>query len=243
MAELPILHSKRAAYDWVERLGTLREAYERTLEAEPERAARDARWLDVSLVYHSLRLRGLDLLREEVEDGAAEARGALAAAARVREAAAAGATLTADLLVELNGLVDPERGGRLRNTQPVAAYRGHEAPGPEALAPLLENAADWFTAPSFTGDFHPVEQAALALVRICDLQPFPSNNELTARVAASVFTLRAGWPPIVVHHELEAEYRDAVLHAMHMDTQPIVELLAKCVELSYADLGIVVSGQ
>ena len=111
------------------------------------------------------------------------------------------------------------------------------------ISSLVENAADWFTAPSFTGDFHPVEQAALALVRICDLQPFPSNNELTARISASIFTLRAGWPPVVVHHELEAEYRDAVLHAMHMDTQPIVELLAKCVELSFADLGIVVSGQ
>ena len=238
MAELPILHSKRAVYDWVERLAALRAAYERATAEDPERAARDARWLDTSLVYHSLRLRGLDLLREEVEDGAPEAAGALAAVARVREAAARGATLTPDLLVELNGLVDPERGGRLREGPPVAAYRGHESPGAEALPVLLENAADWFTAPSFADDFHPVEQAALALVRVCDLQPFPSNNELTARVAASLFTLRAGWPPVVVHHELEQEYRAAVLHAVHMDTQPIVDLLAKCVELSFADLGV-----
>jgi hypothetical protein len=238
MAELPILHSKRATYDWVDRLGALRAAYEAAAAGDPERVAHDAAWLDASLAYHSLRLKGVEISREEVDDGAPEAAGTLAAVARVRAAATAGAELTADLLVDLNGLVDPERGGRLREGPPVPAYRDHTAPGPEALGPLLENAAEWFTAPSFADDFHPVEQAALALVRICDLQPFPASNELTARVAVSLFTVRAGFPPVVVHHELEREYRGALLHAIHMDTQPVVDLLARCVELSYADLGV-----
>jgi hypothetical protein len=238
MAELPILHSNRSSNDWAERLARLRTAYDRDVEANPARRARDERWLDVSVVFHALRLKGLDLARDDVQAGAPVAAGPLAAAARVRSAAAAGHELTPGLLVELNGLIDPERGGRLRRTPPVAAYRGHQAPGPEALEPLLENAAEWFVAPSFTGDFHPVEQAALALARVCDLQPFPASNELTARMAMSLFTLRAGFPPVVVHHELEAEYRDALLHAVHMDTQPIVDLLARCVELAYADLGV-----
>ena len=232
MAELPILHSKRAAYDWVARLDALRATYTAAIEADPEKAARDAEWLDVAVVYHSLRMKG-----EEVTRDRAASSPALAAVRRVREAAAGGATLTPDLLVELNGLVDPDRGGKLREGPPVAAYQGHTAPGPEALGVLLENAADWFTAESFTADFHPVEQAALALIRICDLQPFPSNNELTARLAVSLFTLRAGWPPVVIHHELEEEYRKAILHAMHMDTQPVVDLLARCVELTYVDIG------
>ncbi len=237
MAELPILHSKRAAYDWVERIASLRAAYEAAIAGDPARAERDARWLDVSLAYHALKLKGVEITREEVEAGAPDAARVLAAVARVREAAAAKAELRPALLVELNGLVDPERGGRLREGPPVAAYQGHKAPGPEALGVLLENAAEWFTVESFTADFHPVEQAALALIRICDLQPFPTNNELTARVAASLFTLRAGFPPVIVHHELEEEYRRAILHAMHMDTQLIVDLLARSVELTYADLG------
>lgn len=237
MAELPILHSKRAAYDWVDRLAALRAAYEAAVAHEPDRAARDVRWLDVSLAYHALKLKGVEITREDVEAGAPEAARVLAAVARVREAAAARAEMTPELLVELNGFVDPERGGRLREGPPVAAYKGHSAPGPEALGVLIENAAGWFTAESFTADFHPVEQAALALIRVCDLQPFPTNNELTARVAASLFTLRAGLPPVVVHHELEDEYRRAILHAMHMDTQPVVDLLARSVELTYADLG------
>jgi hypothetical protein len=239
MAELPILHSKRAEYEWVDRLAARRAAYETAVAADPERAARDSAWLDVSLVYNALRLKGLEVTRNAVEAGAADAAGPLGAVARVRAAAAAREELTPALLVEINGLVDPARGGRLREGPPVAAYRGHSAPGPEALETLVENAAEWFTAPSFSGDFHPVEQAALALVRVCDLQPFPSNNELTARIAVSLFTLRAGFPPVVVHHELEEEYRTALLHAMHMDTQLVVDLLAKCVELTYGDLGVV----
>jgi hypothetical protein len=239
MAELPILHSKRAAYDWVDRLQSLRAAYEAALAEDPGRAARDEAGLDASLVFHALRLKGLDVSRGEVEAVATpQIRGVFDAVARVRRAAREGAALTPDLLIEVNGLVDPEHGGRLREGPPVAVYKGHKAPGPEGLDVLLDNAADWFLAESFAADFHPVEQAALALIRVCDLQPFPSNNELTARVASSLFTLRAGWPPVVVHQELEDEYRRAILHAMHMDTQPVVDLLAKCVELAYGDLGV-----
>ena len=245
MAELPIMHAHRAVYDWVDRLKSLRAAYEAACEAEPARADRDAEWLDASLVYHSLRLKGLDVTQEDVHEarrasrtGPGDIGNALAAWSRVRDLAITGAALTPDAIAEINGLLDPDAAGRFRTGAPVAAYAGHSAPGPDVLPALLDNAMDWFTAESFNTDFHPVEQAALALIRICDLQPFPSNNELTARLAASVFTLRAGWLPIIVHHELEAEYRKAILHAVHMDTQPVVDLLVKCAELTYADLGI-----
>lgn len=227
MAELPILHSKRAAYDWVERLRTLREAYDRSLVADPERGPADRRWLDAQLVHHALLIKGV----EPTDEAAAPV---AAAVARVREAVAEGLELTPSLLLEINGLVDPVRGGTLRDGPPVPAYQGHESPPPETLEALLGNAADWFTAPSFLGDFHPVEQTALAMVRICDLQPFPSSNELTARIAAQLFLLREGWPPAIVRSELEADYRRAILHAMHMDTQPIVDLLAQSVELTLA---------
>ncbi len=236
MADLPILHSHHPTNEWIERLTALRDAY--AAGADDEKRARDERWLDESVVYHSLRLKGVEISRHDVETGADSAAGPLSAVRRVRSAAESNEALTPSLLIELNGLVDPVTGGRLRDGAPVAAYRGHSAPPAEMLGPLLENAAEWFTAPSFDGDFHPVEQAALALARISDLQPFPTNNELTARIAASLFTVRAGFPPVIVHHELEAEYRSALVHAVHMDTQPIVELLAKCVELAYSDVGV-----
>lgn len=248
MAELPIMHAHRAVYDWVARLATLRSSYESACAVDPARVDRDAEWLDASLVFHALKLKGVDVHIDEVRaarhaapDGigpAGDVENALAALARVREFAFSKAALTAAAITEINGLLDPVAGGRLRTGAPVAAYLGHSSPGPDVLPVLLDNATDWFTADSFNGDFHPVEQAALALIRICDLQPFPANNELTARLSASVFTLREGWPPVVVHHELEADYRKAILHAMHMDTQPVVDLLAKCAELTYADLGI-----
>jgi Fic family protein len=240
MTQLPVIHSDRPAYDWVNRLRAMRDAY----EAAPARADHDAVRLDAWLVYHSLRLRGSEVTLEEVEGaragdtaGAAPAVvSALAAVARVRAAAAAGEDLTPGLLVELNGLVDPKAGGKLRDGPPVIVYQGHEPPGPEAVPALLGNAAEWFVADSFVGEFHPVEQAALALVRICDIQPFPSNNEMTARLAVSLFPLRAGWPPIIVRDDYELEYRKAVLHAIHMDTSHLVELLARCVAKAYDEL-------
>lgn len=246
MAELPILHSKRAVYDWVERLRVYQEAYEREISVDPERAERDAEGLDAQLVYNSLRLKGVEIdldavlaARRGADATDAATSGALQAIARVRTALHTGEAMTPELLLEINGLLDTERGGRLRSTPPVAAYQGHSAPGPEALDRLLVNAAEWFTVQSFVDDFHPVEQSALALIRICDLQPFPTNNELTARIAASFFTLRAGLPPVIVHYDLEQDYRKAILHAMHMDTQLIVDLLARCVEMAFADLGVV----
>jgi len=242
MTQLPVIHSDRPAYDWVNRLRAMRTSYEAAIAESPERAARDDARFDTWLVYHSLRLRGAEITVEEVEgaragDGAhAAVVHALAAVARVREAAAENATLTPELLLEINGLVDPETGGRLRAGAPIAVYQGHEPPGPEALPNLLANAAEWFSAASFVGEFHPVEQAALALVRICDIQPFPTNNELTARLAVSLFPLRAGWPPIIVRDEYELEYRKAILHAIHLDTRLVVELLAKCVARAYDDV-------
>ena len=65
-----------------------------------------------------------------------------------------------------------------------------------------------------------------------DVRGLPAPEPFTAIMEL----VRARRAPIVVHHELEAEYRTAILHAMHMDTQPIVDLLAKCVELTYVDL-------
>ena len=162
MAELPIIHSKAPEYGWVDRLQAMRSAYEAATAADPERVVRDQARLDAWLVFHSLRLKGIEVKLEEVEaaragsqaEAAPAVAGAIAAVARVRAAAEAGENLTPDLLLELNGLLEPATGGRLRTGPPLAVYRGHESPGPAALDRLLENAAGWFTAQSFTGEFH-----------------------------------------------------------------------------------------
>jgi Fic family protein len=238
MAELPILHSHRPEYGWVERLDRLREAYQAMVVSDPVRATSDTVSIDRALVYHSLRLRGAEVTQEGVSADSTnpEVAGALAAVSRVRRAAENDEELTLDLLLEINRLVDPGKGGRWRVGPPVAAYQGHTPPPADGLPALIENATEWFLATSFREELRPVERASLALVRICDLQPFPSSNELTARVASSLFLLRDGFVPLVVREEFEGEYRKALLHAMHMDTMPVVELIAKCVARTYDDL-------
>ncbi len=237
MTQLPIVHSQRPSYEWKERLAALRQQYEQALAVEPARWGRDTAWLAASAAVHNLRLRGLEISLQDVQSAQPPAQAALVlrGVERVQHAARAREPFNTRLLCEVHSLIEPQ-GGLLRDGAPVAAYRGHTPPPAEALPALLDNAAAWFEAPSFSNDFHPVEQAALVMLRICDLQPFPSANELSARLVASLFTLRDGWPLLVVHSALEQEYRSALVHALHMDTAPLVELLAQAVELTYRDL-------
>lgn len=115
---------------------------------------------------------------------------------------------------------------RQTEAQPLA--RGHN-PAPAIILPrLLENAFDWFTAPSFA-EIHVVEQAALVHLRLLDLQPFATDHEQTALLAASFYTERAGWPPLIIYTDeaSAARYTAAMDAAFRMLTQPLVEFFAE----------------
>jgi hypothetical protein len=103
------------------------------------------------------------------------------------------------------------------------------SPAPAALLPrLVDNAMDWFTAPSFA-EIHVVEQAALVFLRLLDLQPFPAEQEQTALLAASFYTERAGLPPLIIFSDeaTAARYATAIEAALRMLTQPLVEFFAE----------------
>jgi len=116
----------------------------------------------------------------------------------------------------------------LRNTDAVPFVEGHD-PVPAVILPrILDNALDWFRTDSFN-ELHPVEQAALVLLRLFDLQPFPSHNLETAIIAASFYTMRANLPPLVIHDdsEMKARFDAALRAAFRMLTQPLVEAIAE----------------
>lgn len=106
--------------------------------------------------------------------------------------------------------------------------RAHQ-PAPAIILPrLLEQACSWFTAPSFA-EIHPVEQAALVYLRLLDLQPFATHHEPTALLAASFYTERAGWPPLIIFADEAtiARHTAALDAAFRMLTQPLVEFFAE----------------
>ena len=125
------------------------------------------------------------------------------------------ALLTAELLIEL--------GGDLRTTDDDRSTAQVRA---GYLAQAVANACDWFAADSFA-ELNPVEQAAIVWLRLASLEPFAQANQATALVAASLFTLRAGLPPVIIQPQTQAALQQAIAEAEHMNMQPLVELIAE----------------
>lgn len=116
----------------------------------------------------------------------------------------------------------------LRRTEPLPLNAVHD-PTPAVLLPrLLDNAFDWFATEGFA-EMHAVEQAAVVFLRLLDLYPFPQFSEITALLAASFYTERAGLPPVFVFNDDVTLQRYAVVTetAFRMLTQPLVEFFAE----------------
>jgi hypothetical protein len=116
----------------------------------------------------------------------------------------------------------------LRKTEPLPVNAVHD-PTPALLLPrLLDNAFDWFSTEGFA-ELHAVEQAAVVFLRLLDLHPFPQFSEVSALLAASFYTERAGLPPLVIFNDEVTLQRYAAVTetAFRMLTQPLVEFFAE----------------
>ena len=170
------------------------------------------RLIETDFVHSALRLEGSELSDEHLT-GTIEAYRAVRALAELNGAQA---ELSLDLLSRLG-----EAGGGVRKgpavTSPVAA---------EHLPLILEGACRWFNAESFA-ELNPAEQAAIVLLRLIELRPFEQANERLALVAASLFTMRSGLPPIIIRPEQRDRYLDAVDEGLRANTKLLVELIAE----------------
>jgi hypothetical protein len=142
------------------------------------------------------------------------------------------AALTSELLIRLH---DPSAGAEgFRKS--AGDSKGTFKPAPaEHLASTIESAFRWFTAESFA-ELNPIEQASIVYLRLIEIQPFEQANERTALVAASLFTLRAELPLIIITPKLHRAYRAALDEGARMNTKPMVELIAEAVEQSLGEM-------
>ncbi len=126
----------------------------------------------------------------------------------------------------LAGVGSDESPFRSEEAQKLNEY--HDPAPPSIVPRLVENAQDWFQTESF-GQIHPVEQAAIAHLRLLDLQPFASSNEEIAELVASFYLERAGYPPLVIVSDPETMVRYASVReaAFRMLTQHLVEFIAE----------------
>lgn len=233
---------------WASALERARRDFEELQPLDEEILAEVAAWLLIEHVFHDLRLDGIKLTRKRIEEvilrGAtpesSEDRLALnyrQAVERVSQLVTSTETqdglstieLTTDLLRHLHRLAlgeDDETAGTFRSMEVNPLYPHHVPAQPREVPRLVDVAMEWFTADSVR-ELHPVEQAVLVHVRLYELQPFGKASGRITRLAASIYTLRAGYPPIIVSEDETEAYYQGLLAGFQMATQPLIELFAR----------------
>lgn len=235
----PILFA-RPTHEWINRVDQ-RLTQLSEMKVSTEQKSQLDRWAEIEFVLSTLKLDGVDASHEQVDrfatSGATGTPGdesmivSLLESLRKVETLARkqgrAAALTPDLLLDLGNSPGDARGFRkgLGQSAEPAPVR------PEHLIAAIDSACRWYSAESFA-ELHPVEQAAIVLLRLIELQPFERANERAALVGASLFTLRSELPPIIVRAEAKPAYRAALSEGFRMNTKPMVELVAEVIEYS-----------
>lgn len=235
---MPILLA-RPANEWIARINQKHKQLAALQLSAGQKEELD-RWTEIEFVCSTLKLEGIEVQRSLVariaslRQGSSEAPDSELATAlleslrtvmSIARTHGKDARLTVELLLKLHdgrgadGFRRSVTDATLRPT-PVAA---------EHLPAVLENACRWFTAESFA-ELHPIEQASIGFLRLIEIHPFEQMNVATALVAASLFTLRCGLPPLIIPSEMQAAYRAALNQGQQMNTKPMVELVATAVE-------------
>lgn len=110
----------------------------------------------------------------------------------------------------------------------------HAPSDPEAIETALGYLIEWTAAESFS-ELHPVQQMALALVRLLDIYPFTEGTHRTCRVLANYYLTRAGLPPAIFRRTDAVDYAAALEVAFTMDTSRLTDLIARAVSRSIDD--------
>ncbi|HJQ68204.1 MAG TPA: Fic family protein [Blastocatellia bacterium] len=205
------------------------------------------------LVKLDLSERDRESLKRQVESEFANATAQLSgsgdtgealAALRIVEALARGegpnAALTPELLLRLNNPLGNFESKFRMNA--VRASGPFKPPPAEHVPAAVESVCRWLSAESFA-ELNPLEQASITHLRLLEIHPFERANFETAIVAASLFTMRKGMPPIIIKQEDSSLYRAAVEEGARMNTRPTVELMAAAMERTLSEMIMVIKNK
>jgi Fic family protein len=151
----------------------------------------------------------------------------------VRRAREAVRVATKDGLLQLHSIVFGGNGFRQQAIRPL--FRGQDCPEPEFIDHSLNNFFNWLTAES-VAEIHPIERAALVIVRIVDLWPFERGNLTVAVLLGNTVLAQENLPPFFVLPQHKAEFQTAIAQAMTIETQPLVNAIYKTIKREYEAL-------
>lgn len=231
---LPPILTTRPLYEWIARVDQRAREFDR-LAPGPAKMDAIKEWLTRSFARSILLVSAADSAKEEDRLSAA-----------------------LDIVIHLESVIDkhgaasrltPELIRRLHIRGEASELRTHASTTskvsparPEMLPALLDTACQWFEADSFT-ELHPIEQASISHLRLVELQPFDDWNEGAALLAASLFTLRAELPPVIIAKDRLESYQNALVEGQQMNTRPMVETIANAVERTLSEMVARVSGR
>lgn len=85
-----------------------------------------------------------------------------------------------------------------------------EYASPEETPALMSDLVDWYNKAEASGEYTPVELAALFHYRYIRIHPFEDGNGRIARLLVNYILARHGWPMIVIRSRLKREYLEAL---------------------------------
>lgn len=91
-----------------------------------------------------------------------------------------------------------------------------EYASPEETPALMTDLVDWYNEAEKSGEYTPVELAALFHYRYIRIHPFEDGNGRIARLLVNYILARHGWPMIVIRSRVKREYLEA-LHQSDID--------------------------
>jgi len=241
---MPILF-ERPTYEWVARVNQKHQQLAELRLSVEEKQTLD-RWIEIEFVYSTLKLEGEEIEREQVAQSLsvpASSPGPAAPGARLLDSLRTVTSITRELGKDSE--LSVELLLKLNNPQGAEGFRSGDSPAKitaENLPLVLESACQWFSADSFV-ELHPIEQASIVFLRLIEIRPFDQRSQQTALVAASLFTLRSGLPPIIIGPETQPAYRAALSEGIQMNTKPMVEFVAQSVEESLARMIDAIKGK
>jgi len=144
----------------------------------------------------------------------------------VRQARLTADQLSKNSLIQIHSILF---GGDLRQQPIRPRYRGQDCPEPEFIDRSLDNFFNWLTAESIA-EIHPIERAALVLIRVVDIWPFDSGNLTVAIMLGNLILRQAGLPPFFVLPEHKKEFETVIAQAMTIETQPLINAIYKTIK-------------
>jgi len=125
------------------------------------------------------------------------------------------------VLTDLQAILHPDKSG-LRNTAITPLWIHHQPLSPEVVARSLDRFFGWATSPGFL-QMHPVEQMALAQIRLLEIHPFESCVP-SAFLFSYAFLTHNGFLLPTFGEKCGDEYEGALTEAFQFSTGQMISL-------------------